>query len=315
MKKLFWITIVIASLAAFFASTNPDGLDFVSEKLGFADKGQEHSAPMAGYKIPFLPGGGTSTALAGIVGIFIVLALFRLPKSFLICLIGALFAVSPAFAARPLITDDFYTVIQGGYELEAGYASTQNQASPVKNANLSFKRGILPNFDLGIEVPYTLSAPAGLNDVLLHAKYRLWERGADEGLTGRVDFKFNNGNINKGLGSGDNDYCLLFIYSKMFGLTKAHLNLGYVNVGINAGIQTDDYFAYTCAFEHPVWGEKGEIAAEYVANGAAAPNPAFIQFAARYIIRSGFKLDIGYSFGLDDKSIKNSLTAGAHCEF
>lgn len=78
MKKLFWITVVIAILAAFFASTYPDGLDFVAEKFGFAEKGQERSAPMPDYSLKFLPEGGISTFLAGIAGILITLAIFWL---------------------------------------------------------------------------------------------------------------------------------------------------------------------------------------------------------------------------------------------
>jgi hypothetical protein len=222
---------------------------------------------------------------------------------------------SPVLASRPMITDDFYTVAAGGYELEVGYAAIQTQAAPVSGADLSFKRGILTNLDLGLEVPYALSSPSGLNDILLHAKYRLWGRGAEEGLTGRVDYKFNNGDVSQGLGSGDNDYCLMLIYSKMFGSTKAHLNLGHVRVGINGSVQSDDYFAYAFALEHPVWGEKGDIVAEYVANNAASPGPALIQLGARYLVAQGLKLDAGYSVGLNNNTIKNSLTAGIHYEF
>lgn len=229
-----------------------------------------------------------------------------------------LIVASPVFAARPLVTDDFYTVPQGGYELEVGYGTTQNQTDLANVVGVSFKRGFLPRFDLGIEVPYTTANPSGLsglNDFYLHAKYRLWQRGEDEGLTGRIDYKFNNGNVTHGLGSGDNDFWVMFIYSKMFGQTKMHMNYGYVNIGYNAGRQEDDYLAYACALEQPVFGEKGEIAVEYVGNNALAPSPAFLQLAARYIVFSGFKLDAGYSLGLNDNSIKNSLTAGMHYEF
>jgi len=331
MKKLFWISIVIAILAAFFASTHPDGLDFISEKLDFAGKGVERGAVMAGYAFPCLPEGGISAATAGIAGVLITLSIFWSAvyifknkdkvtgKSsfnlFLILIIFLLLSSSPIYAARPLVTEDFYTVAPGGYELEVGYAATQNQTSQNNSANLSFKRGITEKFDLGIEVPYTLSAPSGLNDILLHAKYRIWDRGEDEGLTGRVDYKFNNGNTSQGLGSGDNDYCLMFIYSKMFGQTKTHLNFGHVTVGVNARVSTDDYFAYSIVLEHPALGEKGDVVAEYVANNAASPSPTFIQLGARYLVASGFKLDAGYSFGLNNNSIKNSATVGVHCEF
>lgn len=74
MKKLFWLAVVIAILAAFFASTNPDGLDSVAKKLGFAGKGIERSAPLA----TFLPAGGISAILAALAGILIILAVFWL---------------------------------------------------------------------------------------------------------------------------------------------------------------------------------------------------------------------------------------------
>ncbi len=75
MKKLFLFAIIIALFAAFFASTHPDGLDFVAEKLGFNEKEIERIVPMSDYKLNFLPQNSISTALAGIVGIFIILAI------------------------------------------------------------------------------------------------------------------------------------------------------------------------------------------------------------------------------------------------
>ncbi len=330
MRKLFFIAIIIAIMAAFFASTHPDGLDFVAEKFGFSEKGQGHQAPMPDYNLRFLPEGGVSTSLAGIAGIVIILGIFFAAAYFLknernnttknltgifIAMFLCLY-VGVSHAARPLVTDDYYTVAHGCYELELGYSSTQNLASLANVTILSLKRGFLPNFDFGIEVPYTSSTPSGLNDMLLHAKYRFWDIGPDEGMTARVDFKLNNGSLAQGLGSGDYDSWLMWIYTKKFGEAKTHINLAYVNVGLNAGVQYDDYFAYTAAIEYPAWGEKGDIVAEYVANNTIySPNPAFIQLGARYCFSSTFKIDAGYSFGLNDYAIKNSLTAGIHYEF
>jgi len=78
MKKLFLVSVVIAILAAFFASANPDGLDFISEKFAFAEKGQAGAALMAGYSLKFLPEGGVSTSVAGIAGVLIALGIFWL---------------------------------------------------------------------------------------------------------------------------------------------------------------------------------------------------------------------------------------------
>ncbi len=78
MKKVLYLSIVIAILAAFFASKNPDGLDFVAEKLGFAGSSIEHQTPMANYSIPFLPKNNISTAFAGIAGILIIVVGFSI---------------------------------------------------------------------------------------------------------------------------------------------------------------------------------------------------------------------------------------------
>lgn len=323
---MFLITILIVVLAAFFASTNPDGLDFISEKLGFSSKGIQQNAPLAGYKLAFFPNGGFSTFLAGLAGVLIILVLFCLTIYLLkkdnnksnkvACfLLFSIFAAMPVFAARPLFTDDFSTVPQGAHELEVGYYSTQYQVLLSNYVNFIIKRGFLPNFDFGVEIPYTTSYPAGLNDIYLHAKYRFWKVGENEGATFRINYKFNNGNVLRGLGSGDSDYWLALIYSKMLGRTKTHLNVGYVNVGIHAGLPLDDYLFCSFALEHPVWGEKGEVVAEYVANNTIVPNPSFIQLGARYLIANGLKLDAGYSFGWNDNSIKNNVTAGLHWEF
>jgi len=226
-----------------------------------------------------------------------------------------LLVFSPVFADRPLVTEDFHIVPLNKYELEFGYYTAHNLLARDDFLDLSLKRGLFPHFEFGIEVPYTTSSPAGLNDIYLHGKYRFWERVENEGLTGRVDYKFKNGDVSRGLGSGDNDCWLLLIYSKMFGHTRTHFNLGYVNVGMNAGIQSDDYLMGSIAVEQPVWGNKGELVAEYVANNTSAPSSKFIQLGGRYIVVSGFKLDAAYSFGLNNHSIKNDLTAGLHWEF
>ncbi len=76
MKKLFFMTVLIAILAAFFASTYPDGLDFVEKKFGFVEKGQNHVAPMADYHLLFLPEGSFSASLAGIAGVLVVFGIF-----------------------------------------------------------------------------------------------------------------------------------------------------------------------------------------------------------------------------------------------
>jgi len=74
LKKLFLLAALIVLLASFFASTFPDGLDFVSEKLGFAQKGTSSPAPFANYQIPFIGSSPLSSFIAGLIGVVVILA-------------------------------------------------------------------------------------------------------------------------------------------------------------------------------------------------------------------------------------------------
>ena len=78
MRKKLYLAVLIAVLAALFASRNPDGLDKVSQMLGFAGKGTENAAIMTGYSIGFLGESGLSTAAAGIAGVLITFGIFAL---------------------------------------------------------------------------------------------------------------------------------------------------------------------------------------------------------------------------------------------
>jgi cobalt/nickel transport protein len=79
--KKWWLTglviaIFMACVLSPFASRAPDGLDRVSEDRGFAGKaeGKEviHS-PVPNYAVPGIEDGRLATALAGLVGVLIIL--------------------------------------------------------------------------------------------------------------------------------------------------------------------------------------------------------------------------------------------------
>jgi hypothetical protein len=72
VKKNLILPVILAILAAFFASQHPDGLDKVSQLLGFSNKGVERTAMMAGYNLPFLGSGVLSAVLAGVAGVLII---------------------------------------------------------------------------------------------------------------------------------------------------------------------------------------------------------------------------------------------------
>ena len=81
MKKIILFSILIIILAAFFASSSPDGLEKVAEKLGFIDKVVEQRSLLTGYSLPFIKEGPVNTAAAGVAGVGLILATFLGIKS------------------------------------------------------------------------------------------------------------------------------------------------------------------------------------------------------------------------------------------
>jgi hypothetical protein len=72
----FALTGLIVATASFFASKYPDGLDFVSDKLGFAEKAIVRNSLMTDYAIPFLGSTSISTMMSGIIGVFVLVLFF-----------------------------------------------------------------------------------------------------------------------------------------------------------------------------------------------------------------------------------------------
>lgn len=72
------VAIVIAVGASQFASDDPDGLEYVAEQEGFADTADDHDlagTPLASYGEDLTGNSSLNTAIAGLVGVLVTLAL------------------------------------------------------------------------------------------------------------------------------------------------------------------------------------------------------------------------------------------------
>lgn len=70
--------LVLAGVASFYASSHPDGLEYVAEKTGFLDRSYDSSAadgPMAGYAVKGVDSPRLAGGLAGVVGVLVTLGL------------------------------------------------------------------------------------------------------------------------------------------------------------------------------------------------------------------------------------------------
>lgn len=83
MKKKYIIMILLTAcifIAVFLspvASKFPDGLEFIAEKLGFIDKGEQAvvNSPVPDYNFGFIKNEYVSRSLAGAFGVIIVFVL------------------------------------------------------------------------------------------------------------------------------------------------------------------------------------------------------------------------------------------------
>ncbi|GAB2749679.1 PDGLE domain-containing protein [Nocardioides pakistanensis] len=81
-RTFFVVALVAALLVAggvsYFASSNPDGLEYVAEKVGFADAAEDHAAadsPLSDYQVKGVENDALSGGLAGVLGALVVLVL------------------------------------------------------------------------------------------------------------------------------------------------------------------------------------------------------------------------------------------------
>jgi hypothetical protein len=90
-RRLWWSMLVaallIAGIGSFYASSHPDGLEYVAEQTGFLDHAEDSAAgdsPFADYQTTGVDDSRLSGGLAGVVGVLLVLAigagLFRLVR-------------------------------------------------------------------------------------------------------------------------------------------------------------------------------------------------------------------------------------------
>lgn len=247
-------------------------------------------------------------------------------KSLIFILTLQVIFASQSWSARPLFTDDYMPVDPDKYNLEIGYASVLNPVDPDEDKSIgntayagyiSLKHGIFSGLDFGLDLPFSFSSPLGMNDSIIHAKYRIAEFAEDEGVSIRADVKVANCNMDEGYGTGDSDYSLFLIYSKQIGKFHTDYNFGYSWTGITKGEkegEEDNITTTSASVVYPLFGEMGDAVAEVVMTNAPNFNTGFAQVGARYNMGLAM-LDAGYSFGLNNYSIKNSVTMGMTFEF
>lgn len=68
------LSLFVAAFVSFYASANPDGLEFVAEQVGFLNTAKDsatESSPLADYGLTGLENERLSVGIAGIVGVLL----------------------------------------------------------------------------------------------------------------------------------------------------------------------------------------------------------------------------------------------------
>ena len=72
------VALLVAGVASFYASSHPDGLEYVAERTGFADTAEDSptaDGPLADYQTTGVDDARLSGGIAGVAGALVVLLL------------------------------------------------------------------------------------------------------------------------------------------------------------------------------------------------------------------------------------------------
>jgi hypothetical protein len=70
--------LLVAGVASYYASSHPDGLEYVAEKVGFADTAEDSptaGSPLSNYEVKGVEDDALAGGLAGVIGALVVLVL------------------------------------------------------------------------------------------------------------------------------------------------------------------------------------------------------------------------------------------------
>lgn len=241
----------------------------------------------------------------------------RYQKSIMVAGFFLLFLTENLFAYRPLSTEDAGVAGKGVAQTEISWDYLKWENGDKEQIFMLVPiYGLMENLELSAEIPYMLHNPdaggseSGVGDINFVAKYLLFqEAGGHPAITVKCAAKLDNGDEDKGIGSGEKDYSVSTVASQSIGELTGHLQLGYIWVG-----DDKDETIYGVALDHTM-SQEVHIVAEI--SGSRHPdrkedeNPLFGLAGLTYRVSDNLTLDAAYKWGLTDASPKWNTTVGA----
>ncbi len=161
-------------------------------------------------------------------------------KSFILINLFLFMIAGSAFAYRPLQTEDAQVAGKGVFQSELSWDYLKWKNGDVDNVFLLVSPifGPAETLELSAEIPYVYHKPKdkksvnGISDINLVAKQVLiMESGNMPQITVKGVIKLDNGNADKGLGTGGIDYSLFAVATKSVGPFAFHAHLGHTWIG------------------------------------------------------------------------------------
>jgi hypothetical protein len=249
--------------------------------------------------------------------------------SALCALLFALFLVTDAYAAHPLITDDTGTAGKGNFELEIGAEYGHEDEDGVTDNSTEIvpviTYGIADNLDIELCFPYqylktkdaeTTITEDGISDVEIDLKWRFYEK---DGLSFalRPLISLPTGDEERGLGAGRATYSLLLFATKEIKPWAFDLNLGYKRNENKVDERRDIWHASLASRLEVVkdLAAVADIGVETNPDKNSDAHPAFILGGIIYSTSKNFELDFGVKGGLNKPEADYSILTGITFRF
>jgi outer membrane putative beta-barrel porin/alpha-amylase len=235
-------------------------------------------------------------------------------------LVLAMISVTPAWAGRPLDTEDTGTMAGGRAEVELGVDHTRDGDDSLSAGRAVIAVGLGDDLELRLESALAVvdhaehQARAGIGDALFGAKYRLrHESPAAPAVLVALAVRLPTGDADRGLGSPGADVTMLAVVGKSFGPVTVHGNAGYT-------IVTDDRSADVWRLAASAeWATGGgwTLVAEIVSDigATSAPTTAVIRAGARFDLSDVITIDGAAGVGLTRSSPDLVTTVGLTLRF
>ncbi len=228
----------------------------------------------------------------------------------------------PAFAARPLLTEDSGTVDKGAFELELGFDYLRDHNRDqfyIPSAQLKY--GPMEKMEVAATIGYIFNDVHegelldGWSDTFVYLKYQLWDEGETyPAFTMKPLIKFSTATWKKVQGSGETDYALGAVFSKSFSNLKLHFDAFYFWVGEK---DKTDILSTGLAAEYDLqkgWTAVGEIRYLENFNADRKDDPIFVNLGLKKKYGPAV-FDTAFHIGLNSAAQDYGFTVGLTLKF